>query len=153
MKILAFVVLLAFLFSAYTPYTYGQFYQKADYGEKSTTRKNEVGGYDYYDSSGTKTGYSQKTYKGDYVYYDNAGNKLGALKKDKKEGTYTYYNADNIATGTMRKTPMGDYRYTDKSEGGLRSITPPGSEDIGFMPPDTFREGSSETDLQGEFKE
>ena len=58
-----------------------QFYQEADYGDISVTRKNQLGGYDYYDADGKITGYSIKTYSGDYVYYDIAGNKQGSLKK------------------------------------------------------------------------
>jgi len=124
---------------------YAQYYQKADYGDMSATRKNQLGGYDYYDKSGNIAGYSKKTYTGDYVYYDNEGNKLGALKQDKKKDTYTFYSADDTVTGSLRKTPTGEYRYEDKLEGGLRSVTPPPGEDIGFVPPSAFLEGSLKT--------
>ncbi len=147
MRIKAYISIAVFICMAsfYACPGYAQYYQKADYGDMSVTRKNQLGGYDYYNSAGNKTGYSKKTYTGDYIYYDNEGNKLGVLKQDKKKDTYTFYNADNIATGSFRKTPTGEYRYEDKFEGGLRSVIPPPGEDIGFIPPSTFLEGSLKT--------
>ncbi len=130
---------------------WAQFYQKADYGDMSTTRKNEVSGYNYYDKEGKMTGYSKKTYKGDYVYYNNEGNQLGSLQKE--GNAYTFYNADGIAMGTMRKTPTGEYRYTDKFNGGLRSVTPPPGQDIGFLTPESFQKGTFPTQLEGTLKE
>lgn len=127
-----------------------QFYQKADYGDISVTRKNQLGGYDYYDKEGKIVGYSEKTHKGDYIYYDNEGNTLGALKQE--GDSYTFYNVDDIATGKIRKTPTGEYRYRDKLEGGLRSITPPPGEDISFFPPSSFLEGTFSPQLEGGFK-
>ncbi|MFH0732125.1 MAG: hypothetical protein V2A72_04275 [Candidatus Omnitrophota bacterium] len=131
---------------------FAQYYQQADYGQMSNTKKNELGGYDYFDANGNKTGYSKKTYSGDYEYYDNEGNKLGALKQDKAKNTYTFYNADNIATGNLQKTPTGEYRYRNKSQDGLTSVTPPATEDIGFVSPSVFMEGTYNSNLDGGFK-
>jgi len=130
---------------------HAQFYQKADYGKMNDTRKNQLGGYDYYDKDGKIAGHSKKTYGGDYIYYDNAGNKLGILKKDKN--SYVFYNANSIPTGSMYKTPTGEYRYQDKLEGGLRSVTLPPGEDIGFFPPTSFGGGAFSPQLEGSFEE
>ena len=127
-----------------------QFYQEADYGDISVTRKNQLGGYDYYDEDGEMVGYSLKNRWGEYAYYDNRGNILGHLQD--YGGSYIFYNADGIATRNMRKTPTGEYRYTDKFGGGLRSVTPPPGEDIGFFPPSSFQEGTLSPELEGGFK-
>ncbi len=127
-----------------------QFYQEADYGDISVTRKNQLGGYDYYDENGKMVGYSAKNRWGEYVYYDSEGNLLGHLEH--RGNSYTFFNADEIPTGRMQKMPTGEYRYVDSLEGGLRSITPPPGEDIGFFPPSSFKKGTLSPELKGGFK-
>ena len=134
-----------------TEYGFCQYYQKADYGEMNITRKNQLGGYDYYDSEGKMVGYSDKTYKGTYIYYDNKGNRLGELKENQKNGSYTFYNADNIPTATINKRPTGEYRFIDKNEGGLKSFTPPPGEGIGFIPPSNLKSEEIDSELEGTF--
>ena len=146
-------ILLLMFFACLCPQiALGQFYQKADYAESNVTRKNQLGGYDYYDKSGNKIGYSKKTHAGDYIYYDNEGNKTGVLKQDKSKKAYIYYNASNIPSGTLRKTTTGEYRYKNAREGGLTSVIPPPGENIGFVPPSSFQSGTFNSDLQGTFK-
>lgn len=152
MKNLKFMLIIIILLSMAAAAALAQYYQKDDYGEISTTRKNQLGGYDYYDKNGNMTSYSSKNYQGEYIYYDKEGNKIGVLKQDKQKSGYTFYNADNIPTKTLQKMPTGEYRYKDKSEGGLKGITPPPGEDIGFVPPSSFTGGTLDTDLEGTFK-
>lgn len=152
MKKNTYILILACIFLLLHGHTcYAQFYQKADYSDISVTRKNQIGGYDYYNKQGKIIGYSSKSYTGDYTYYSVEGNKLGTLKKG-SDG-YTFYNANNIATGSMRQTPTGEYRYNDMVAGGLRSVTPPPGEDIGFFPPSSFLEGTLSSELEGTFEE
>ena len=127
-----------------------QFYQEADYGDISVTRKNQLGVYDYYGEDGEMVGYSSKNRWGEYVYYDNKGNVLGHLER--YGDSYTFFNADDIPIRHMRKTPTGEYRYTDKLTGGLRSVTPPPGEDIAFFPPSSFQKGTLSPELEGGFK-
>src|SRR3989338_454237 len=118
-------------------FCYGQFYQKADYGEVKDTKKNEFGGYDYFDKSGNRTGYSVRTHDGNFIYYDTDGNKTGMLKKENKD-TYSFYDSANIKTGTVEKTPRGDFIYKRSFEGGLEGFTPPAGENIGYVDPNSF---------------
>lgn len=83
----------------------------------ANSRPNLSGGYDFYDSSGKKIGYSSKHRGGGYDYYNQHGNKTGSLKPSKETGVYQYYDADNIRRGRVATHPYGGYRYYEKKEG------------------------------------
>ena len=147
-KTLIIIILTAIIFSFGLQKVFAQYYQRSDYSDISVTRKNQMNGYDYYDKSGDLVGRSEKTYSGDYVYYDTSGNKIGTLKKDDK--SYTYYNANGIESGKMRKMSTGEYRYKNNLQGGLRSVTPPPGEDVGFYPPSYYQDGYYSPEMQGD---
>lgn len=89
----------------------------ADPKGTSYSRPNVSGGYDFYDSSGNKIGFSTKRKGGGYDYYDQYGNKTGYLKSTPKGGVYDYYDADNVRRGKVASHPYGGYRYYEKKEG------------------------------------
>ncbi|MFH1868081.1 MAG: hypothetical protein ABH843_03830 [Candidatus Omnitrophota bacterium] len=75
------------------------------------SRPNVSGGYDFYDSEGSKIGFSSRDKDGDYVYYDTNGSIVGKLKFDVKKGKYRFYDGDNIKKGELSKDRYGGYRY------------------------------------------
>lgn len=84
----------------------------------ANSKPNVSGGYDFYDSSGKKTGSSGKLSGGGYCYYDRYGNKTGYLKPtEEKKGSYQYYDVDNVRRGEFREDLYGGYRYYEKAEG------------------------------------
>jgi len=103
---------------------------EADYGQVSNTRKNIIGGYDYYDESNNLAGYSEKAADG-YRYYDANGNYLGKVQENESaENTYTIYNAEGVRTSTMKRLPSKKYRVESNFEGGMREMDTIPSENI-----------------------
>lgn len=80
----------------------------------SNARPNVSDGFDYYDSSGRKTGSSSMRADGGYDYYDSYGNPIGRLEKDETSGSFKYHDLNNITSGSLDQNSYGGFTFTDK---------------------------------------
>lgn len=109
-------------------------------GTTESSRKNALGGYDYYDQAGKRTGYSVPNRSGGYDYYDASGNKTGTLRKaSKKDASYTFYDADRIRKGTLKRGATGTYSYRDVQRGTTTESASQLRKEIGSLSPETFQ--------------
>lgn len=109
------------------PYLYAELDIEADYGQISETKKNILGGYDYYDTNNIFRGYSVKTPSG-YKYYDSQGNYLGEIKRYGEK--YYIYNAEGVKIGSIKKLPSKKYRVKSNFQDTFKEIEPLPNEDI-----------------------
>jgi hypothetical protein len=96
----------------YLPYAYC-----GDPPGTAYSQPNASGGYDFFDSSGSKIGSSSLRVDGGYDYYDQYGNKTGSLILDEESNTYKYLDADDLERGEVTIEPYGGYRYYEQKEG------------------------------------
>lgn len=106
----------------------------------ANARKNSQKGYDFYDSSGAKTGYSIPNKRGGYDFYDVHGNVTSSLRQEEKgKNTYAFQDASGIKKGSLKKAPSGEYIYKDKQSGRQASSAPYVRGDVGSLSPDVFQ--------------
>ena len=105
-----------------------------------SSRKNTLKGYDFYDSSGKKTGYSMSNRRGGYDFYDVHGNKTSSTRQaDKSIGGYNFHDASGIKKGSLKKAPSGEYIYKDKLSGKEARSAPQFRGGLGSLSPDEFQ--------------
>jgi hypothetical protein len=80
------------------------------------SKPNVSGGYDFYDTTGAKTGSSSKRPDNGYDYFDQHGNKTGSILQDKDTGDYEYRDVEEIDRGSLTKEAYGGYRFKTKGE-------------------------------------
>lgn len=104
------------------------------------TKRNAVGGYDFFNAYGKRIGYSKRDSRGGYSFYDSQGNKIGALKRsDKSKRAYNYYDAEGIKRGVLRKRASGIFYYKDMDSDKMIDSIPEVRGDPGSLMPGTFR--------------
>jgi len=121
-------------------FTAGTAFSQVKYQRVRSAEKNSLGGYDYYNSAGKKTGYSRLHRKNGYNYYDNEGNKVGSLKlKNKLKKTYTYYDSQGIRKGTLKRRASGIYYYKDRDSHNIVDSVPSVKGELGSLSPNVFQ--------------
>jgi hypothetical protein len=84
---------------------------------KSYSKPNASGGFDFFNASGEKIGSSSRRPDGGYDYYDKHGNWTGRLVPANTAGVYHYYDHENVYRGKVSTEPYGGYRYSEQQEG------------------------------------
>jgi len=106
--------------------------EKSDYGQMTDTRKNMLGGYDYYNNTNTMLGHSERNDSNGYDYFNEAGNKIGSIEQN-EEGNYIMYNSHDSVVGRINTSPTGKFHYQSAFSQNITTIEVIPGEDIGSI--------------------
>jgi hypothetical protein len=113
-------------------------------GTAEASRKNALGGYDYYDKKGKRVGYSIPNRSGGFDYYDASGNKIGTLSRKEGDKSYIFYDGDKIRKGSLKRGATGTYSYRDIQRGTSTESATQLRTEVGSLSPETFQGDASQ---------